>query len=55
MRVGPSRFTSTARVERRVERHGGGGVDDDVAEREGAAAVVVEAEPVGADVAGDRR
>ena len=54
MRVGPSRFTSTARVERRVERHGGGRVDDDVAERQRRSPGVVEAEPVGAHVAGDR-
>src|SRR5690606_41956239 len=40
-------------VERRVERHGGRRVHDDVAARERGAALVVEAEPVGGDVAGD--
>jgi hypothetical protein len=42
-------------VERRVEGDGGGRVDDDVAAGQGGPSLVVEAEPVGADVAGDRR
>jgi hypothetical protein len=42
-------------VERRVERHGGGRVDDGVAGGEDGAARLVEAEAVGADVARDDR
>jgi hypothetical protein len=40
-------------VEWRIERHGGGRVDDDVARRQGRSVGVVEAQAVGADVAGD--
>ena len=42
-------------VERGVERHGGRGVDDDVARRERRPTRVVEGEAVGGDVAGDGR
>ena len=42
------------RVERRVERHGRGGVDDDGARGQGLAAGVVEGEPIRSDVARDR-
>ncbi len=42
-------------VDRRVERHGRRRVDHDVAGGQGRTAGVVEAEAVGADVAGDHR
>ena len=54
MRVGPSRLISTALSRGESNDDGGRGVDDDVAGGERGAVGVVEPEPVGADVAGDR-
>ena len=53
--AGPEQVDLDRGVERRVEGDGGGRVDDDVARRERGAPGVVEAEAVGADVAGDDR
>ena len=42
-------------VEGRVEGHGGGGVDDEIAPGQGLSSLIVEPEPVPADVPGDHR